>query len=154
MVSTEQALAQAEQQCQQQGARFTAARRRVLAILLQQSQPQTAYQILDLLRAEQPGAQPPTVYRALDFLLRHALVHRIESTNSYLACNSPHTHDEDTGHHWPQFLLCDACGDTREVPLAGELRQALARQANEYGFRIGQRPLEVHGLCPRCQSTP
>lgn len=150
--ATDRALAHAAEHCEAHGARFTPARRRVLAILLGQGQPLTAYQLLDLLRDHQPGAQPPTVYRALDFLMRNELVHRIESTNSYLPCNHQHCgHHHPEGEHWPQFLLCDRCGETREVPLDSALRQALTRQAREYGFEVGARPLELHGLCPGCR---
>lgn len=148
----EQGLAEAERECRAQGVRFTPVRRRVLEILLRQRQPLTAYQILDVLRTAQPRAQPPTVYRALEFLLRQGLIHRIESSNRYLACN--HTHaDADEGAHWPQFLLCESCGDAREVPLATELQQLLGQLARRHGFHLGPRPLELHGLCQGCRST-
>ena len=153
MSTIEQALAAAEHTCRERGVRFTPVRRRVLAILLEQPQPLTAYQILDHLRTAQPRAQPPTVYRALDFLLRQGLVHRIESTNSYLACNHGDEHTGESAAHWPQFLLCDECGDAREVPLAAELQHLLAQLAQGHGFHIGKRPLELHGLCRQCRSA-
>lgn len=153
MSAIEQLLLAAERDCREQGVRFTPVRRRVLAILLEQPQPLTAYQILDHLRAAQPNAQPPTVYRALEFLLRLGFVHRIESTNRYMACNhGPGDSHEDA--HWPQLLLCEACGDAREVPLATELQDLLAQLAQGHGFQIGQRPLELHGLCRQCRSAP
>ena len=153
MTAVDRALAHAAEHCASHGARFTPARRRVLGILLRQDQPLTAYQVLDVLREEQPGAQPPTVYRALDFLMRNDLVHRLESTNSYLPCNHAHCHDHgaEQGEHWPQFLLCDKCGEAREVPLASALRDALTRQARSHGFQMGARPLELHGLCAACR---
>lgn len=152
MTAIDKALSHAAEHCEAHGARFTPARRRVLGILLREGQPLTAYQVLDLLRGEHPGAQPPTVYRALDFLMRNELVHRIESTNSYLPCNHAHCHGNvEQGEHWPQFLLCDQCGETREVPLPATLREALARQAGSHGFEVGARPLELHGVCANCR---
>ncbi len=43
--------------------------------------------LLDLLREAEPQAKPPTVYRALDFLLEQGFVHKVESTNSYVLCH-------------------------------------------------------------------
>ncbi len=47
----------------------------------------SAYDLLDLLREAEPQAKPPTVYRALDFLLEQGFVHKVESTNSYVLCH-------------------------------------------------------------------
>src|SRR3546814_7167147 len=63
----------AESLCAQRGKRLTPIRRKVLEILLVQHRSVKAYELLDLIRSVQPGAAPPTVYRALDFLVDEGL---------------------------------------------------------------------------------
>ena len=49
-----------------------------------------AYDLLDQLAKEHGAARPPTIYRALDFLIEQGLVHRIKSLrNTFLACHCP-----------------------------------------------------------------
>ena len=62
------ALAAAEAACLRRGAQLTELRRQVLQLVLEAGQPIGAYALLDRLRGARPGAAPPTVYRALDFL--------------------------------------------------------------------------------------
>jgi Fur family zinc uptake transcriptional regulator len=78
--------------CAQKGLRLTALRRRVLELVWQSHKPLGAYDILAVL-SEQDGrrAAPPTVYRALDFLLENGLVHRISSLNAFVGCDAPGT---------------------------------------------------------------
>ncbi|OUS38011.1 Fur family transcriptional regulator, partial [Rhodobacterales bacterium 56_14_T64] len=70
-------VAIADIHCKAQGLQLTPVRRRVLEILLQQHQSLGAYDILDLLREEGLGSQPPVAYRALDFLVKHGFAHKI-----------------------------------------------------------------------------
>ncbi|MCP5151811.1 MAG: transcriptional repressor [Ectothiorhodospiraceae bacterium] len=138
------ALARAEQLCQARGARLTAIRRRILELVWQSHQPVLAYDLLDRLRLERARAAPPTVYRALEFLREHGLVHRIESLNAYVGCADPRR------EHAGQFLICDACGAVAELddPEIGGLIEARARGA---GFEPASQMVEVHGRCPRCR---
>ena len=54
-----------------------------------------AYDLLAELDRQGGAAKPPTVYRALDFLMAHGLVHRLESLNAYVGCPQPEApHDE------------------------------------------------------------
>jgi Fur family zinc uptake transcriptional regulator len=85
-----EALAAAEARCAAGGLRFTPVRRKVLEILLQDHRALGAYSILDRLREEGFGSQPPVAYRALDFLVANGLAHKIERLNAFIAC--VHTH--------------------------------------------------------------
>ena len=76
-----EALAAAEARCAAEGLRFTPVRRKVLDILLQEHRALGAYDILDMLREEGLGSQPPVAYRALDFLVTHGFAHKIERLN-------------------------------------------------------------------------
>lgn len=101
---------------------------------------------MDLLRETRPGKiAPPTVYRALDFLLEQGLVHRINSINAFIGCpfgDSEHSHS-------PCFFICTQCQETAEIELP-VLEQGLKAQAAQQGFRIGKQSVEITGLCQRC----
>lgn len=137
------AIAAAEHHCAENKLHFTASRRRVLEILLREHKAMGAYEILDRLREEGLGSQPPVAYRALDFLVTHGFAHRIERLNAFIACTS--TEDQ----HTPAFLICRSCDRVVEAetdPRAGEL----GRAARRTGFVIERTVREAEGLCPDC----
>lgn len=139
------ALAKAEQACRVRGARLTPLRRRVLALIWGSHEPVKAYAILERLRRQQGRAAPPTVYRALEFLIQAGLVHRIESLNAYIGCGEP-------GHaRTSQFLICRQCGEVAELE-DEDILALLARRAGKLGFTIRSQTIEVQGCCARCQS--
>lgn len=142
----ETALKTAENLCSERGARLTDLRRRVLELIWQSHQPVGAYELLDILKDERHNAQPPTVYRALDFLLELGLIHRIESLNAYVGCNAPEA------FHPSQFLICRDCGAAAEIS-DDRLDKAINELANDAGFSVIQRNLEVEGQCPNCQTS-
>jgi Fur family zinc uptake transcriptional regulator len=145
---SEAALRVAEVQCAARGAQLTPLRRLVLRLVLEAGQPIGAYALLDRLKETRGGAAPPTVYRALDFLLEQGLIHKLERLNAFLPCiEAEHGH----GHAHPhQFLICRACGTTLEVTdhaVAYALEEAAAR----HGFRLERATVEVEGLCAACR---
>lgn len=91
--TTQELLAQADKICAQRNVRLTPQRLEVLRLMSLQDGAISAYDLLDLLREAEPQAKPPTVYRALDFLLEQGFVHKVESTNSYVLC---HLFDQPT----------------------------------------------------------
>ena len=105
----EAALGDAERLCAHRGARLTMLRRRVLERVWRSHAPVGAYDILDTLRTGSRRAAPPTVYRALAFLIEHGLVHRLESRNAYVGCAMPAV------PHSGQFLICHDCGSVGEL---------------------------------------
>ncbi|MGP1358872.1 transcriptional repressor [Roseicyclus sp.] len=129
--------------CAAEGLQFTPVRRRVLEILLEKHRAMGAYDILEILREEGMGAQPPVAYRALDFLIAHGFAHRIELLNAFTACHHP-----DEGHT-PAFLICRECDAVAEAP-SGPAREGLARTAAAAGFRVERTVVEAMGLCPNC----
>jgi Fur family zinc uptake transcriptional regulator len=141
------ALAEAETLCARQGLRLTALRKRVLELVWQSHKPLGAYDILGVL-SEEDGrrAAPPTVYRALDFLLENGLVHRIASLNAFVGCNQPeHAHQG-------QFLICRHCHAAIELEQAA-ISQAIIASADEVGFSVESQTVEVVGLCAGCQGA-
>jgi Fur family zinc uptake transcriptional regulator len=140
------ALEAAERSCQAQGARLTPIRRRVLELVWASHEPVGAYGLLDRLAAEGIKAVPPTVYRALDFLLEQGLVHRLERLNAYVGCSHRH------GPHAAQFLICAGCGRVAELddPAIGS---ALLKGAASRGFTVSRQTVEVEGLCADCRTS-
>lgn len=137
-------LSAVHEQCREAGLQFTPVRRRVLEILLERHRALGAYEILDVLRAEDLGSQPPVAYRALDFLVKHGFAHRIERLNSFIACSHP----GET--HSPAFLICRKCDSVAEA-YADPAKGMLGHAARETGFRIERAVVEVEGVCPNCQ---
>ena len=140
------ALDRAALLCSRRGARLTRLRRRVLELVWQGHSAVKAYDLLGALDRGAGTAKPPTVYRALDFLMAHGLVHRLESLNAYVGCPQP------DAPHDGQFLICDACGIVNEFA-APAIEAAIAGEAADQGFAIEQRTLEVRGVCRSCRTT-
>ena len=130
--------------CANRGVRLTALRSHVLELIWQSHQPVGAYELLDILKSERRNAQPPTIYRALNFLLNLGLIHRIESLNAYVGCATPHI------NHNTQFLICSDCGAAAEISdvRLDKVINALAKDAK---FSVNHRSIEVEGQCPNCQ---
>jgi Fur family zinc uptake transcriptional regulator len=142
--------------CAGRGVRLTDLRRQVLGLIVQSDAPTGAYELLDQLRATRHNAAPPTVYRALDFLLENGLIHRLESLAAFVGCvahDHPHDHAHsggcETPGHAAQFLICRGCRRVVELEdpaLAG----ALAEAAKRAGFSLGKTTIEAEGLCAAC----
>jgi Fur family transcriptional regulator, zinc uptake regulator len=130
--------------CERRGLRFTDLRRTVLGLILASPEPLTAYALLDRLKETHRSATPPTVYRALDFLLEQRLIHRVERLNAFVGCADAEAHD-----HSAQFLICRNCGAVTELEDPGVLA-ALAQAAARTGFRLERMTVEVEGTCARC----
>jgi Fur family zinc uptake transcriptional regulator len=148
MLETEEhALATAETLCRSRGAKLTRMRRRLFEILCESRRPLGAYELLARLEpALGHPVQPPTVYRALAFLVAQRLIARIESRNAYIACAHP-----DRAHHCV-FFVCDRCGESREVENP-PLQELVARDAHATGFRLLRAVVELQGICAPCLAS-
>ncbi|MEC5408667.1 Fur family transcriptional regulator [Paraburkholderia sp. MPAMCS5] len=144
--SQEAALALAEEYCRERGEKLTPIRRKVLELLLNSGRATKAYSLLDDMRQIHPGSAPPTVYRALDFLLSAGLVHRIESINAFTVC-----HDLTQCQHGI-LVVCQQCGNVTELHQP-KLRQALVAQIEDAGYRIASDEIELKGVCSACQAA-
>lgn len=142
----ETAIASAETHCADNGLRFTPVRRAALEILLSEHRSMGAYELLDRLHEAGFGSQPPVAYRALDFLVAHGFVHKIERLNAFIACAHPGE------NHSPAFLICRLCEAVAEAQSA-PARGALGEAARATGFQIERTVVEALGVCPACSAS-
>ena len=106
--------------------------------------PVGAYALLDQLRSEDLGSAPPTVYRALDFLIENGLIHRIERMNAFIGCSHPGE------SHRGFFLICGECGNAEELESAS-VAESITQSASHHGFAARDMTLEVTGTCAECR---
>lgn len=141
-------LDQAAAACARAGGRLTEIRRRVLGLILAAGEPVGAYTLLDRLKPERANAAPVTVYRALEFLQTHGLIHKVERLNAFIGCTEAgeHHHHHD---HAVQFLICSRCGAVTEME-NHDIAAAVARAAAQSGFRPRHATVEVEGFCAKC----
>ena len=133
-----------EKACEARGLRLTPIRAHALRLIADAGRPLKAYELLDRMKATHEAAAPPTVYRALDFLLEHGFVHKLASINAYVGCHHP-----GGAAHAVPFLICDRCQSATELEDAS-IVASLDASARALGFAPQAQTLEVHGLCADC----
>lgn len=144
-VSIAAQLDTAETLCRERGKRLTPIRRKVLEILLQLGRSVKAYELLEEIRRVQPGAAPPTVYRALDFLIEQGLIHRLDAVNAWSACLDAGGEPHDL------LVICTRCGAVAEFSDPA-LSHQLARKVASAGFILANHETELRGLCNACHA--
>lgn len=132
-----------EQACEQRGLRLTPLRAQALALVAAAGKPVKAYDLLDRMKEGSGSVAPPTVYRALDFLLEQGFIHRLASINAFVSCHHPQV------RHSVPFLICDTCQNATELE-DERITALLDTQARELGFIPSAQTLEVHGICAAC----
>ncbi|MFO1076015.1 MAG: Fur family transcriptional regulator [Geminicoccaceae bacterium] len=137
------AVSRAQDLCARRGARLTPLREQVLELVWRSHAPIGAYQLMERLAESRGRVAPPTIYRALEFLTREGLIHRIDSLNAYVGCPQPGR------PHAAYFFICRDCGDAAEIH-DGELAGAVARCVERAQFRVEAATVELAGLCARC----
>ncbi|MDE2579041.1 MAG: transcriptional repressor [Hyphomicrobiales bacterium] len=126
--------------------RLTAGRRAALAILEREARALGAYELIDLMAAQDGRRPAPTqVYRALDYLVENGYAHRLASQNAYLACKYAHGEAEPVA-----FLICEACGAVVEAT-SGALSAEIAAVGALAGFHARAQIIEIAGLCAACR---
>lgn len=150
-MNIEQLLGHAEQKCLQKGGRFTQKRKQILQILLIAPQPLSAYEIVDQYNdGTVQSIAPMSVYRILDFLLDMTLIHKLNASGKYapcshLSCSHPHSSQ--------YFVICDKCGQAKELSMDSALSDALTNAVKESGYILVEPQFELKGRCSDCQSV-
>ncbi len=140
-------LAVADQLCAERGRRLTPIRRTVLELLLRSGRSLKAYELLEEMRAHHPGSAPPTVYRALEFLVDEGLIHRLDAVNAWTACQ----HAEGKPHDL--LVVCTCCGTVAELS-DPEINRLLAERIGHTGYVLATHETEIRAVCPQCQQQP
>ena len=122
--------------------RFTPLRRRVLDLLAARGGSATAYQLLEDLNRHNPRAAPPTVYRALQFLIREGLVSHVSTTSTFRLT-------EVSGGRHEILAVCTHCHSVRPLHDA-TLEQALRDTALGAHFQVDGQQTEIKGICETC----
>lgn len=116
----------------------------ILEILRKDHRPRSAYDLIAELRGSGVVA-PATVYRALQRLMDHGHVHRLESLNAYLACRHSACHE----HASSMFAICDDCGSVVELTDNAMTAPAL-KWAKRNSFALHAMTYELRGTCAHC----
>ncbi|GAA5219012.1 Fur family transcriptional regulator [Corallincola platygyrae] len=148
MGRAEQVLAAAEQQCKQAGARLTDKRKQVLLALLHSNKALSAYEIADVCRELQGQTIPVmSVYRMLEFLEQEHLIHKLQLANKYVACAHICCKHK---HGIPQFLICQRCGEVKELGADAAVVESLQRNIEAAGYHLASPQLELNCVCQSC----
>lgn len=136
-------IARAERICEERGSRLTDQRRDILRCVAEDHGAVGAYDIIDKMARKGVRHAPVTVYRALEFLRSHGLVHKVESRNAFIACLHEH------GEKPAALLICQRCNSVEEVD-AVRVHEDLALLAAASRFKPDHSVVEVAGLCAGC----
>ena len=117
----------------------------VLSALRKAKEPLSAYAILDRVRTA-GISHPPTVYRALNDLMRKGMVHRLESRSAFIACG----HGGCDGKL--AFAICRQCGMVVEIPLSDDDQASLLGLVPDE-IAPERVTLEIAGLCEACRAA-
>ena len=133
-----------EQICKSNKLGLTQIRRQVFEIIIKNNKPIKAYEILDKIsNLNNKLSHPPTVYRAIDFLIENGFVHKLNSINSYVGCFHPKAHKEC------YFLICKKCNIYQEC-CDDSLKDRISKTAVHNNFVISNTSLEIEGHCLDC----
>ena len=88
---------------------------------------------------------PLQVYRALDKLIEIGKVHKIESKNSYMACEHKNCNSSTS----TSFLICETCDQVSEL-IQKNLPSYFAKQSEQADFKYTKHNLEIYGVCKDC----
>lgn len=145
----EEIIKKSQEACALAGAKLTSKRKNVLIVLLASATPLSAYEIVERYKTQFQESLPVmSVYRMLDFLIHEKLVHKLETASQYMSCAHIAC---DHQHETPQFLICDRCGNVKEVGIKKRIMDELERSIQSTGFALAHKQLELHGVCKHCQ---
>ena len=118
----------------------------VLNLLEVSKEPLKAYTIL--FDIQKKGIKSPLqVYRALDKLIEIWKVHKIESKNSYIACNNSNC----TSQTSTSFLICEVCDKVTELK-KNNLYTYFSKLSEKSYFKYTKHNLEIYGACKACKN--
>ncbi|MBX2859282.1 MAG: transcriptional repressor [Cellvibrionaceae bacterium] len=143
-------MGKAQAMCAHSGGRLTEKRKRILEVLLRSETPLSAYEVSDAYAKSNQSSMPTmSVYRILDFLESELLVHKLSSTNKYVACSHIAC---DHSHEISQFLICNQCQRVKEIAINKSIIDELDKQVINAGYTLMNSQLELDCLCDACNA--
>ena len=137
--------------CARSGGRLTEKRKAVLEVLLRSNTPLSAYEINDAYNHASEKSMPTmSVYRILEFLEAEDLVHKLSSTNKYVACSHITCNHE---HEIPQFLICGKCQSAKEITISKSIIDELGQLVSNAGYTLTRPQLELQCVCYHCSEN-
>ena len=137
------AMSKAEFICQDKGLRFTEIRKFILRLIWENHKPSKAYDLLDKISKMNYSAEPPTIYRALDFLMDNGFIHKINSLNAYIGCVHPLKHNQC------YFIICKNCNHVEEC-CDESITNSIQKTLSVNRFSHKDITLEISGDCYDC----
>lgn len=122
--------------------KYSKQRELVLNAVLDNRIHPTADFIYSLLREGHPNISLGTVYRNLNVLAEHGLIHRIPISGG---CDR---FDGRLDEHY--HMICEHCGEVFDVELDG-LRHLDREIENRTGFTVKGHELIISGVCTACK---
>lgn len=119
----------------------------VLDYIQKTKKPVKAYSILSGVKKKGINA-PPQVYRALDKLIEKGKIHKIESQNSFIACNI----GDCATPHAVAFSICNQCEIVTEIN-DQKLFKYLSDFKDTSGVNFKGYNLEFFGVCDSCKTV-
>jgi len=102
----------------------------------------SAYDLRDSLKDKGSSFNISTIYRVLDFWINVGVVHKMDSSNTYLVCNDNHT------NHFHVLLHCTSCKSVEESCQVS----AMLSLPKSNTFKVsGGQAVELSGLCKNCK---
>ncbi len=149
MADISEIIKRAEQKCKDNEARLTIKRKQVLTGILNSSKAISAYELADYCNKHFDDKFPVmTIYRILDFLEGELLVHKLQTSNKYVACSHIACDHE---HLVSQFLICNECQKVKEIQIGKNIIDELNDNVEQAGFTMITTQLEVNCLCDDCR---
>jgi Fe2+ or Zn2+ uptake regulation protein len=104
----------------------------------------------EIIRGLGEETDPVTVYRTLNTLAEHKLVHRVRGEDGAWRYAVSASAPADRRDHPHAHFVCDSCGTVEcleQLPLRQDLvpPKALGRR-----YDVSHAELVVHGTCPKC----
>jgi Fe2+ or Zn2+ uptake regulation protein len=136
---------------QSHGLRYSRPRETILSFFGERDMHVSAEDLYLELKKRGENLSLSTVYLNLSVLKQAGLV------REFGGLGGEALYDSNVGPH--HHLICTACGAVRDVPevtfTETTLTELLKTHAQDSsGWQIGEPNIDLHGLCPDCQTTP
>jgi Fur family transcriptional regulator, zinc uptake regulator len=128
--------------CLESGRSATPQRMSIIDELCTARKNLSAYDLRDSLKNKGSSFNISTIYRVLDFWIDVGVVHKMDSSNTYLVCNDSHT------NHFHVLLHCSNCKSVEESCKVSA--QLSLPDSNKFLIKGGQ-VIEIDGICKNCK---